>query len=250
MPSEADHLIVNGAVEQPSRVWPVFAYWEDDDHSILAKMTNEWRSEFPQFQVFGDRDVIPLIEQHFPSHVDLYKALRIPAAKADIARLLLLYASGGLYVDCDCGIRDADEIRRLLSLLQQMEAIFIDRALSRKQRPPEEHFLLNSIMFSRPRSDLIFSICHEALNNLARHREQERERGKISYHIARLSGPRAVMNVVLRTGSDNRDIRSDFQGRIVIVRQEEAPIELGSNPTHGSAAHWSERQKVERLFKA
>jgi Glycosyltransferase sugar-binding region containing DXD motif len=232
------------------QVRPVFAYWSDNDHSILAELTTEWRAEFPQFQIFRDDDVIQLIERYFPSHVELYKALRIPAAKADIARLLLLYELGGLYIDCHCGIRDADEVRRLISSLEQIELIFIDRTLSRKPRPPEEHFLTNSIIFSRARSDLIFMICRQAFANLVWHREQERKKGKVLYQINYLSGPGLITAMALQPGSYNRDVRWDFQGRIMIIPEEVAPIVRSRNRTYGGAGqHWSERQKVEPLFE-
>jgi mannosyltransferase OCH1-like enzyme len=229
---------------------PVFGYWSDDDHSSLANFTREWSAEFPQFQVFGDREVVPLVARHFPGNVDLYRALRIPAAKADIARLLLLYEFGGLYIDCHFGIRNADEIRRLISLLERMELILVDRMQSLKPRPPGEHFVVNGVMFSRPRSDLIFMICRQAFVNLAQHREQERKMGKVRYGIFRLTGAPLVNATVLQPGSHNRNIRSDFEGRIVIVPEEVAPIERGRHRTYGGPGrHWSERQKFELLFE-
>jgi mannosyltransferase OCH1-like enzyme len=89
---------------------PVFAYWANDDHSALSQLKEEWTTAFPQFQIFGDRVVLPLIEQYFPNEVELFTSIRIPAAKADIARLLLLYELGGLYIDCHFGISDAEAV--------------------------------------------------------------------------------------------------------------------------------------------
>jgi hypothetical protein len=231
-------------------VRPIFAYWNDSDHSLLTKLTTEWRTEFPQFQIFGDAKVIPLIERYFPNSVDLYKAIRMPTPKSDIARLLLLYEFGGLYIDCHCGIRDAAEIRRLLLSLEEEELIFIDRILSQEPRPPEEHFLINSIIFSRPRSDLIYSICRQGFANLAWHRKEEQEKGRVPYSIWSLCGPQLVTAMVLQPGSSNRDVRWDFEGRIMIIPEEVAPIARNRNRTYGGPGqHWSERQKVEPLFE-
>jgi len=229
----------------------IFAYWNDYDLSLLSNFTTEWRSEFSQFRLFGDDDAIPLIKRHFPEHVELYKAIRIPAAKADIARLLLLYEFGGLYVDCHCGIRDADGIRRLILSLDQMELIFVDRRLSQQTRPADEHFFLNSIIFSRPGSDLIFTICRQALANLAAHREEERKSGKVPYRIGRLSGPGLVTAMALQPGSGNRYVKRGYERRIMIVREEIAPIVRDRHRTYGGPGqHWSERQAVELLFES
>jgi hypothetical protein len=229
---------------------PVFAYWTDDDQSPLAQLKSEWQAEFPHFQVFGDRQIIPLIERYFPGHIDLFQALRIPTAKSDIARLLLLYEFGGLYVDCHCGIRDADEIRRLMSSLEQVELILIDRIQSMKPRRPGEHYVLMTIIFSRPRSDLILLTCRQAFANLAHYRERVRNHDKGGYNVPTLVGTRLFNETVFQPGTDNRHFRPGYEGRILIVPEEVGPIERNRNRTYGGPGqHWSERQKVEPLFE-
>lgn len=233
------------------QVTPVFSYWSNDDHSKLAQVTAEWRTEFPQFRIFGDNDVIPLIDQYFPGRVDLFRALSIPTAKSDIALLLLLYELGGLYVDCHCGIKDADEVRRLILSLEQLELILVDVKLSQKQRPPEQHILMNSIIFSRSHSELFRMISRQAFSNLAWHRNEEQRKGKVPYNIWSMSGPGLVTAMALQPGSYDRDVRWDFDGRIRIIREEDAPIARDRYRTYGAPGqHWSERQKVEPLFVA
>ena len=193
--------------------------------------------------------MIPLLERYFPNHVQLYQALRFPTAKSDVARYLLLHEVGGLYVDCHCGIRDVDEIRRLLASLGDVEAVFIDRILSFIPRPPEEHFLLSSIIFSQLRSSLVLMACRQALTNLAWHRQQQREKGHFDYSLYSLCGPKLITAMVLQPGSFNRDIRWDFAGRIKIIPEEIAPIVRNRHRSYGGPGqHWSERQKVELLF--
>ena len=51
-----------------------------------------------------------MIGKYFPAYLEVYQRIRIPACKSDIARLVALYEWGGLYVDCHCGIRDAELI--------------------------------------------------------------------------------------------------------------------------------------------
>jgi mannosyltransferase OCH1-like enzyme len=224
---------------------PVFAYWADDDHSILAQLKEEWTTEFPQFQICGDDDVFPLIKQYFPNEAELYKSIRIPAAKADIARLLLLYELGGLYIDCHCGISDAVAVRRLLSSLEYKETIFIDN----KDKPaPQQYKLINSIIFSRQRSELIFMVLCRAFVNLIHHRELERGNSRAPYDIWGMCGPGVINAVVLRP--DHRAIRPDFEGRITIVREEIASIVRNRYRTYGGVGqHWSNRQQFEPLFE-
>ena len=88
-----------------------FAYWDGDDHLRIADFVGEWQAAFPAFRVFGNQDVYPLLDKYSPGHVDLFKAMRLPAAKSDIARLLLLYELGGLYIDCHFGLRSRSGIR-------------------------------------------------------------------------------------------------------------------------------------------
>jgi hypothetical protein len=203
---------------------PVLAYWHNPDHSAIRDMKVEWRSFFSEFQILSDNDIKPLIERYFSQYGDVYSTIRIPAAKADVARLLALYELGGLYVDCHCGVKDPEEIKSLIGRLDELEAIFVDRILSFVPRPKEEHFLINSIIFARPKSELLLMIAREALMNLQRQRETELEMGYVSYHVGQLTGPGLITAAVLQPGSDNRDIRSDLAGRVMIIPEETAPV--------------------------
>jgi len=177
--------------------------------------------------------------------------IRLPAARADIARLLLLYEIGGLYVDCHIGIRDANEIRALLAKLDEVDLIFFDKELSRKPRHADEHFLINGIILSRPKVALLHAICRQAFANLDWHRREEGRCGRYPYNIHALTGPQLVTAMVLQPGSCNRDIRSDLDGRIMIIAGERAPFERGRHKNYGGPGlHWSERQKVEPLFNS
>jgi SAM-dependent methyltransferase len=212
-------------------------------------LINEWRAEFPQFQIFGDAEVRPLIERYFPERLELYDKICIPTAKSDIALILLLYELGGLYIDCHCGIRDAGGIRALFSWLTKYDAIFVDRRLSQETRPFDEHLVINSMIFCRPHLDLIFRMCHQALSNFARQHEMERRDGFVPYDIWALSGPRLVTAMLLEPASFNYDLRRDNEGRIKIIREEIAPIVRDRFRAYAKPGqHWSERQKAELLF--
>jgi hypothetical protein len=228
---------------------PVLAYWEDPDHAAIRSTIEQWRTHFPWFRVLGHKDVAPLVCRYFPQYLASYNAIRIPAAKADIARLLALYEWGGLYVDCHCGIKDQDGLRRLMARLSEFEAIFVDRRLSKKLRPPEEHFLINAILLGRAKSQLFLAMARQAMANLQRQREIEQEKGFVPYHIGGLSGPRLVTAAVLQPGTGNREIRRDLADRVLIIPEETAPVERNRHRGYTvPGSHWSERQKTELLF--
>jgi SAM-dependent methyltransferase len=235
--------------DMPIMTQRVFSYWTGNDHTVHNDFINEWREEFPHFQIFGDAEVRPLIERYFPDRVKLYHKINIPTAKSDIALLLLLYEFGGLYIDCHCGIRDADKVRMLLSSLDKYDAIFVDRILSQEPRPPDQHLVINSIILSRPHFDLILRMCRQAFVNFARQHDKEVREGFVSYDIWSLSGPGLVTAMLLEPASFNCDVRWDYEGRIKIVREEIAPIVRNRYRGYGiPGQHWSERQKVELLF--
>ena len=202
----------------------IFAYWNSRDHTLLGEMIAAWRAHFPEFFVLGDRDILPLVERYFPMYTDLYKKIRLPAAKSDVARLLVLYEFGGVYTDCHMGIRDVDELRRLITCLNNYEAIFLDRIGSFLPRPPGEHFLVNGLIFGQRRSELFMIFARQAFANLAWQQRLEQQYGFVAYTISRLTGPIFTTEMVLQPGSCTRDIRSDFAGRIMIIPEETSPI--------------------------
>jgi hypothetical protein len=232
---------------------PIFAYWDDADVTKIASTIEEWRTRFPQFNVLGDKHIVPLVGRYFPEYIESYSAIRIPAAKADVARLLALYEWGGLYVDCHCGIKDQDALRHLIGKLNEFEAIFLDRRLEMGPRPPGEHLLINAILLGRQKSLLFLMIAREALANLDRQRRIEREKGFVPYDIWCLSGPGLVNAVVFQPGTGNREIRAELVGRVLIIPEEAAPIVRDRHRGYTQSvpgSEWSVRQNTEPLFAA
>src|SRR4051794_14934596 len=104
----------------------MFSYWDKADQSPIAGFLAEWRFHFPDFQILEDRHIEALIREHFPKHLEIYRSIQIPTCKSDIAILLGLYAFGGLFVDCHCGIRDVGAVKELLARIPEFEVILYD----------------------------------------------------------------------------------------------------------------------------
>ena len=224
----------------------VFAYWEEADTTILTLLKAFWLTSFPAFDVFTDRDVLPLVQKHFPEFFDLYRSIRIPAAKADLARVLLLHEFGGLYVDCHTAIGDRDAIKTTFAMLTSFDVVFVDRRIDFKPRPLDQHWLINSMIFSRPGCDIMHVLARQAFENLHAYRANSSE----FRSIWALCGPGNLMKTILQPGSSGRDIRHELQDRVATVREEDVGIIRHACRTYaGPGRHWSEREKREPLFR-
>ncbi|GJM15793.1 MAG: hypothetical protein DHS20C13_11200 [Thermodesulfobacteriota bacterium] len=54
-----------------------------------------------EYRFYGDEECRDIVEQHFPSFLPVYDSYSAPAQKADIFRIIVVYALGGFYLDID-----------------------------------------------------------------------------------------------------------------------------------------------------
>ena len=229
----------------------IFSYWDKPALTPVQQTLDDWQSHFPDFTIFGDPDVEPIIEECFPQHRELFGQIQIPTCKSDLALLLLLYRHGGLYVDCHCGVRDPEATREVLASLDRWELILYDKNRREAPRPDSEIYPLNSVLFARPRCPMIFACAKTALANLLAHRSIEREHGFRPYHIAALSGP-DIFSEVLFTDptSPVSELKPEWNGRVRFLQESESePIQRYMHYGYRiPGMHWSERQKTDLLF--
>ena len=236
---------------QPS----VFGYFDRTDTALISPFIADWRREFPDFRIYSDADVLPILKRLVPGADELYRALRLPAAKSDIARLALLHAHGGLYVDCHCGLRDAAWVRAELAALATHEMILVERPLTADADPNFPRLLINGILFGRQSSPVLEDLLRQGLENLQRHL------GRIAassappdYDIWSMMGAYVLTMMILEPASEYTDFRRPLRGgRVKIVPLPEVPIQLSAHrrlyngPKKGM--HWSKRQQTEPLFE-
>jgi mannosyltransferase OCH1-like enzyme len=227
---------------------PLFAYWNRSDLAPIQPMVEQWRGVFPDFHVFGEGEALPLIRKHFPEHLDTFRRVRIPAAKSDVARLLLLHETGGFYVDCHYALADPEGTCRLAGQLQHYDAVFVDRLA--QFRSPGQHRLINGVQLARPGLELMLSTAASALENLERQRRLELQDGFTPYNIYDVTGPGVLTGAVMQPGSDNREIRDGLRGRVLIVQEEDMPILRDQWRTYTiKGQQWHQRQRTELLFQ-
>ena len=58
-----------------------FAYWDGEDRAQIATFSAEWTNAFPNFRIYDDRNVLPLMERYFPEYVQIYQCDSAPGCQ-------------------------------------------------------------------------------------------------------------------------------------------------------------------------
>lgn len=227
----------------------IFCYWHGTDRDLIREIVSSWQDYFPDFRVIGDSDVEEIIAKRFPAYLEPYQKIRIPACKSDIARLVILYEWGGLYVDCHCGVRDSKLISQLLVDLDTFELIVIDEDPKfwppAHRRPPVNP--MNGIMFARKSSKIIFEWQERAFRELANQWKIEKTRGFCSYNIWSLTGAGHLRHILLDGEPPALKVR--VAQRVKIIPENLSPIVRNVFCSYRRPGmHWSERETRELLF--
>jgi len=228
-----------------------FAYWDNPDQSILAPFTEHWRAHFPNFHIYGDDAVLPLLAQYHSNLPFLYRKLAFGAAKSDIARMALLLKYGGLYTDAHFGITDAARFNELGSLLKQFEVVFVWRTYgTQSDRPRGQITPINGLVLARPGSTLIRDIIVRAAHALENHWELSKKQTILfPYSVWHLIGSGNIEHVLLEPETGNTRVRSIYENRVTFVYEDGAPFQRNFFSAYRKpGAHWSQRQNVEPLF--
>ena len=231
---------------------PVFAYWYSEDRGLLAGFLADWGTHFPDLRVISDANVEPLIGHILPSYVELYRRIRFPATKADIARLAYLHEFGGLYVDCHCGLRSAKGVRELVEQLSRYELVMWENSYITWPRPKNTMKVINGILLARPRSSIVLDFLLKGLANLEAHSKREASEGMVEYSPWYLCGAGSYLEQLCVPGSANTQLRSEFGGRIFFTELDDGPIAVNQHVGYKSdpKQHWSYRRLHELLFEA
>jgi len=226
----------------------IFTYWTSPEASDPPS-AESWRSQFPGFKVFGDPDVLPLLESE--AHRALYSLISIPACKSDIARLVLLREHGGLYVDSHCGPSNQGKLLETVLLLARFDLILFDR-ISREDAGYLP--LVNSAMAARRGTPVLSGLIASAFSNLSRQWELEQAtQAYVPYNIFALTGAWDISVQLFDTLAQPIQLRHAYKQNVFVYE-----MQRGADPGftlyefyeyRKPGTHWSERQQVERLFK-
>ena len=222
----------------------LFTYWHSTDLAVIAESIAHWRTTFPDFRVVDDAEVEAILQRSFRDYLGMYRRLRIPAARSDVARLATLHAHGGFYADCHFAMIRTDEARRFVEAPAAPVVLLARTALATEVpglRP------LNGLMCAAAGHPLLAQALARGLENLARRMaEEDRRDAEGAYDIFELIGARNLRAVLL---ADPFTLRAEFTGQVRLAAEDEAPFRRNVFKSYqGPGAHWSERQRCEPLF--
>jgi len=227
----------------------LFTYWHNSE-LVLPPSTPAWRERFPDFTVFGDEDVIPLLGSD--ELRELYMQIGIPACKSDIARLVLLRAYGGLYIDAHAAPAEGDRLAETLDALSFYELLLFSKAWHAKAET--DFNLMNTVIAARRHAPALDTLIDAVFANLVRHRQMEREKQNyVPYHLFSLTGTMVMIDCFFAPSPNGYFIRPEFEERVHLYEMT-SPTAPGFHlyQFYGyrkPGEHWSERQKHERLFR-
>jgi hypothetical protein len=225
----------------------IFTYWASSS-AEEAPSAAAWRARYPEFRVYRDADVRPLLS---PDRLSFFDEIAIPACKSDIARLFLLREHGGLYLDAHAGPAEAERLAETLGALAQFDLILFCRSYLKKS--PNELHLMNGAIAARQHTPFLDMLIICAFGHLADQRAAEQATTEhVHYTLWGMAGTWILLKSFFDLSKQPFELREEYKDRI-LVRYLDSPVSPGFEMYQfynyrSPGQHWSERQKVERLF--
>jgi hypothetical protein len=235
----------------------VFTYWTHDSGSMdrdaasALPMKAEWQAEFSDFKVYDDSAVLPLLTRWGDDVPELFRRIRMPSCKSDIARLALLLEFGGLYIDAHTGVGANAALSRLINRLTECEVVLFD--LTNKHNGAGDISIANGAIYCRPRSPVVEMLLSTAIGNIRiQHAKELASTEYIPYNIAVLTGAWIITSRLFFLRYKPFHLLDEFSDRVKIwPLRGDADDPILFYRYYGyrePGMHWSERQKRERLF--
>ena len=178
----------------------IIQFWHDSecipDVIRSAMETTELVSDKFDYIFADDEFMFRHISEHYNSAtLNLYKEITVPAARSDLARLMLLHHYGGVYIDCSLEMHvSLDEI------IHDTDEIVLAR---RDENPiysniPEAAHLINGFIAAPANSEFIWWCIQQVLANLIE--------GRFNNRVNLATGP-VVINMAAYALEDKHRLR-------------------------------------------
>lgn len=225
----------------------ILMYWTSRD-ADCPPAAPAWQRAYRHCTVFGDADVRPLLP---PAFVPVFDAIRLPSAKSDLARLLLLREHGGLYVDAHVGPTSPARLLETLDALSSHSLILFGKGWT--MTGETDFDLMNGVLAARkgaPELDLLIDrILH---NILAQKRREEATTDHVPYDLHHMTGTHVLIDTFFDLVPPRPRLKAAFADRIFVHQMadnQQAGFELAAYYSYRKPnGHWSERQRNERFF--
>lgn len=225
----------------------IFMYWTSQD---LAEPpgAQAWRALYPKFKVFTDRDVIPLLPEDF---VPVFTSIRLPSAKSDIARIFLLRAHGGLYVDAHVGPAAPQQLVETMRDLDHRDIIVFGKGWAMKTETDFD--LMNTVMAARRGARELDGIIDRLIHNVLEHKHREALTDDyVPYDLFHVTGTALIVSAFFEHRPPRPQIKTELQNRVAVhfmKNNGDSGFTLYAHDSYRLPdSHWSERQRRERFF--
>jgi hypothetical protein len=239
----------------------VFSYWTNAAQASppaegahpLDAMVADWRAKYEDFRIFTDADILDLLADWSPTLPALFNRIRLPACRSDLARLILLYEYGGLYVDAHVGTASAERLTNVLERLSSKEFLLFDR-IDQHQWDGDSH-IVNYTIGARKHSAVLGKVIFAAIRNLERQEAAEAATTNyVPYNIFVLTGPWNISITLFDRSERNIRLLPEYQSLVHVEtldpQRQPWPFQPYQHYHYRKPGqHWSERQLVEPLFE-
>lgn len=225
----------------------LFMYWTGIETECSAAVS-AWREIYPSFRLFTDKDVVPLLPDSLQS---LYERIRLPAAKSDLARLLLLREYGGLYLDAHVGPTSPASLLETLSPLSSHHLILFGKCWAMQKETDFD--LMNGVLAARKKAPELDIVIDLVVQNILEQEARERKTQEyVPYSLFDMTGTYTLVRSFFDQAPPRPRLKPEFENTIWVHYMEDnkkSGFEIASYYTYRKTGmHWSEREKNERFF--
>lgn len=239
----------------PKNIW---FYWDDFKNMPIEFLDNInlYKKNYPDFKVeiIVDDNINSMteFENTFPGLLILYNKLNIYAAKSDIARLIYLYFYGGIFLDTHVEHifkLNYNDIYTLYNKYTKFDCIIA--------RDKKKVFNITTLI-SKPYCQLLYKVLCDITKRLEKHYELENNSTEhIKYNILQLTGS-SIFDCILKLSKyKNIDDENEITNSEEFKKNNTACYccsdyfnyyKVNFNYNHGNSKHWSEQQKIKKIF--
>lgn len=225
----------------------IFTYWINSEISD-SPSAGAWKKLYPGFRVFNDEDVVGLLPSEF---VPIYSAIRLPSAKSDLARLMLLRRYGGLYVDAHFGPTAPENLTVTVEKLSEYNMILFGKGWA--MHTDTDFDLMNGVLAARRGSHELDVVIEIIISNISEQWNRELSTiDYIPYDLFFLTGTYTLIQSFFDQSTPRPSISSKFAETVHVHYMKDnisSGFEIAAFYNYRKPGeHWSERQKKERFF--
>ncbi|MDE2458089.1 MAG: hypothetical protein KGL20_02520 [Rhodospirillales bacterium] len=225
----------------------LFMYWNNPEIEA-PPAASAWKALYPNFKVFTDEDVFPLIPIGFEK---FYRKIRLPSAKSDVARLLLLRRYGGLYIDAHVGPTSPECLLETIEKLSEYNLILFGKGWAMQKETDFD--LMNGVIAARKGANELDAVIGLVIKNIRdQYEKEEKTADYVPYSVFGLTGTYTLIQAFFDQIPPRPSLKAPFKNTIQIHYMKDnnsSGFEIAAFYSYRKPGnHWSEREKNERFF--